>query len=238
MRFSLILMGLFMLTAGMVEAQSSHKLLRKADQLYKNGQFNQAETEYRKADALKPGTQSKYNLGNSIYSQNRYDEAAKSYQDAITSASSEQEKASVYYNLGNAYYQNKKYEESIQAYKKSLEYQSQDMATKENLALARRELQKIQQKQQQQQDQQNQDKDKEDKDNQQQNQNQQDQNQEQNQDNKENSEQQDQQKGDEKNTNMTKEEAKKLLEIMDEEEKKIQQNMRRSGERVPPKKNW
>ncbi|MCZ2102260.1 MAG: tetratricopeptide repeat protein [Chitinophagales bacterium] len=246
MKANWIWIGIFLVQTALLHAQSNHKLLRNGDGLYKKGSYNDAETAYRMAEAQKPSVKSKYNLGNSTFQQNRYDEAAKSYEDAATAAGTDSEKASAYYNLGNAYFKSEKYKESIQAYKKSLAYDPEDMATKQNLAMARRALQQNQQSQSQNQQQKQDDQ----KDNQEKNQsdNQQDNNNnQQNQDNPQNQDNQDQSSGDSHqqdknqdkgNAEMTKEEAKKLLDIMDEEEKKIQQNMRRTGDRTPPKKNW
>lgn len=241
MRTKNILMLFLVFVINMAFGQSSHQLLRNGDQMYQKGEYNKAEIDYRKADEAKPTMKSKYNQGNAIYMQNRYDEAIKRYLDAENSASSDQDKADIYYNLGNAYYQNKNYKESIDAYKKSLGYKPDDIQTKENLALARREMKKVQQQNQQDQQQ------KENKDKQENQQNQDSPNQQNqdnpkdgpdNKDNNKNQQSHDQNNEDKNNTSMSKEEAKKLLEIMDEEEKKVQQNMRRSGERSRPRKNW
>jgi Ca-activated chloride channel homolog len=228
-------------------AQSAHKHLRNGDMLYGFGKFNQAETEYRKAEEKKPNTKSSYNLGNTLIQQERYDEAIKKYQNAASKANTPQEKAKIYHNQGNAFYQSKKYKESVEAYKQSLKNDPNDVNTKENLALARKALK--QQMQQQQQDKQNQDQQKDQKEDQNQDQNDQN-NQNENKDQKDQNQsdpnQKDQNQKDKQGQNqpkdgqnMTKEEARQLLEIMDNEEKKVHNKLRRiDGRSGRVKKDW
>ncbi|HJW29404.1 MAG TPA: tetratricopeptide repeat protein, partial [Saprospiraceae bacterium] len=66
-----------------LHAQSDYNLLRKGDRDYKEGQYNEAEIKYRKALEEKKRATSSYNLGNSVYEQNRMDEAADAYKKAI-----------------------------------------------------------------------------------------------------------------------------------------------------------
>lgn len=241
--FYLIIIFFFTLSAE-IYAQSAHKNLRNGDMLYGFGKYAEAETEYRKAETQKPSLKSTFNLGNTLMSQERYEEAIKKYEDAASKANTSQEKALVYHNLGNALYKKQQYKESIDAYKKSLRYQPDDIETKENLALARRELKK--QQNQQRKDKNNQDQNKDQKDQKdQQNQNNQENKKEDNQDqNNQNQEQQDQNKNKEQQpaqseNKMSKQDAQKLLEIMDSEEKKVQQKLRRvDGKPTKGKKDW
>ncbi len=233
-------------------AQNAHKNLRNGDMLYKYGKYQEAELEYRKADTDKSSVKSSYNLGNSLVNQERYDEAIKSYENAASKATSEDEKSKIYHNQGNAFFKKEKYKESIDAFKKSLKYKPSDVATKENLAMAQNELkkqlqqqQKDQQKNKDQKQDQNQDqKDKNSPDNKDNKQDQKDdqKNENQNQD-QQNQDQQDQQNGqdqaDKDGKKMTKEDAQKLLEVMDSEERKVQQKLRRmDGKAKKPKKDW
>lgn len=224
-------------------AQSAHKSLRDGDMLYHNGKYPEAETAYRRADAAKSSLKSTYNLGNTLMQQERYDEAIKKYEDAATKASNNKERAAVYHNLGNAQYKKKQYHESIDAYKNALRYQPADNGTKENLAIARRELKKQQQDKKNNKDKQNKD---QDKDQQEQNKDQQNKDKQNNKDqqNKDQKQQNDQnqEKGKDNQPSdkkMSKQDAEKLLEIMDNEEKKVQQKMRRvDGKSKRLKKDW
>jgi tetratricopeptide (TPR) repeat protein len=228
-------------------AQSAHKSLRNGDMLYGFGKYQEAETEYRRADNEKASVKSAYNLGNALIQQERYEEAAKKYNDAAAKANTDAERANIYYNQGNALFNKQQYQESINAYKKSLKYDSKDVATKENLAMARQQLRQQQQQQQQQNkdNKQNQDKNKDESQQDQQNkdqnskddQEQKDQDQQQNKDNQNNDQNNQNEKPDGKE--MSKSDAQKLLEIMDNEEKKVQQKMRRvDGKGKKVVKDW
>lgn len=229
-----------------INAQSAHKSLRNGDMLYGFGKYQEAETEYRKADNKQSSVKSAYNLGNALIQQERYEEATKKYEEAAAKASTDAERSDVYYNKGNALYRKQKYQESIDAYKKSLKYNPKDAATKENLALARQQLRQQQQQDQQQNKDNKNNKDQENKDQNQQNKDQNskedqdknDQNQnDQNQENQNNENEKQNEKPDGKE--MSKSDAQKLLEIMDNEEKKVQQKLRRSdGKAKKVKKDW
>ncbi|MEZ4910034.1 MAG: tetratricopeptide repeat protein [Saprospiraceae bacterium] len=236
-----ILISFFCLTQ--IYAQSAHKDLRNGDKLYGLGKWNDAEIEYRKAKQTKNELKSNYNLGNTLMHQERANEAIDQYKNATTSKGTEQEKANAYYNLGNAYFNEKKYNESIEAYKNALKLHPKDLQSKENLAIAKRQL-KIQQQQQEQQ--QNQKQQSQDQKDQQQNQDKSDN--AANQDEQKQSENQNDQKqpeNDDKNgqqqsdpQNMSKDKAEKLLQIMDNEEKKVQEKLRRGNPSKKSRKNW
>lgn len=233
----------FMLICGslhFLSGQSTHKLLRNGDRLYGLGKWNDAEIEYRKAKQNQSDLTSNYNLGNTLMHQDRASEAIETYKNAAESKGTDAQKADAYYNLGNAYFNEKKYNESIEAYKNALKLQPKDLQSKENLAIAKKQL-KIQQQQQQKQqqsqdqkDQQQQNKDtsengsnqeSQDKSNQQKDQ-------DQLQNNENNGAQQPQKQ------EMSKEKAEKLLQIMDSEEKKVQEKLRRGNPAQKSRKNW
>ncbi len=237
---NLLIATIFILFAWSIKSQEAHKNLRNGDMLYGFGKFAESETEYRKAESSQSSLKSSYNMGNTLMNQERFEEAIKKYQDAATKATSDMEKAIVNHNLGNALYKKQQFKESIESYKKALRYQPYDTETKENLALARRELKK--QEQQQQKDKQNNEQNK-DKENQKENQNRQDQKQEEDQNNQNNQEDNQQenknQPSDQNDKKMGRQDAQKLLQIMDNEEKKVQQKLRRvDGKSSKPKKDW
>jgi len=233
-----ITLSLLITFPALLPAQSAHRFLRKGDSEYKEQEFQDAEENYRKALIKKNSAQGAYNLGNSIYSQDRYEEAAKQYEEALVSSSNNQLKALTYHNLGNTYFQQGDYEKSIDAYKNALRLNPQDMETKYNLALAQNRFQAQQpppQDQNQQQDQQSQQQDDKNQPN---DQNQQPQNQPQ--PNEQNSNQENQPQREQTDAkDLTKEEARQLLEIMEEEERKVQEKIRKAHSK-PPKsgKDW
>ena len=50
----------------------SKQWAQKADKLYKDSNYTEAEEFYRKANAVNPDFNSQYNLANALYNQGRY----------------------------------------------------------------------------------------------------------------------------------------------------------------------
>ena len=123
------------------------------DQLVLNGNFPQAEADYRKAIHTNPeSTTAKYNLANAYYTSEKYDEATQRFKEAIKIAKNKDKKHKAFHNLGNAFMEQKKYKEAVEAYKNALRNNSTDEETRYNLALAKQML-----KQQEQENEQNKD---------------------------------------------------------------------------------
>ena len=140
---------ILLLAISIVNAQPAQKLVRSGNNAYNNGRFKDAEIDYRKALTKAPNSQkAAFNLGNSLYKQQNFDEAASQYLKLAQSEVKETPKANVYYNLGNSLLENKKYKESIDAYKMALRQNPKDEDTRYNLSYAMTKLQ--QQKKQEQ----------------------------------------------------------------------------------------
>lgn len=229
-------------------AQTAHTLLRKADRDYLNNDYKSAEENYTKAQKAERSTKGDYNLANSIYQQQRYDESAKQYGDIATKTQDNKLKFNSLYNKGNAHFWKKEYDKAIDSYKNALRMNPNDMDAKKNLALAQRMLQ--QQQQQQQKDKENQDKN--NKNNDKQNEQNKDENQDENQDKqdpnqkgKQDQNPQQQQQNPQQNPQqqsqqeMKKDQARQILQIMDDEERKVQQRLRK-GKPKPSRstKDW
>jgi hypothetical protein len=231
--YSLVLLSLihFAPTFG----QTDHKFRMQGDRDYQEQEFQAAEESYRKSLEEKSNPKGRYNLGNSIYQQSRYEEAIKQYLEAADQAKTDGLKSNAYHNLGNAYYNNQDFKNSIESYKNALRINPSDEATKQNLALAQRKL--VQQRQQQQQ--QNQEQNENEKQNEQQQQQEQQQQENENQNENQNQNEQQQQQQELEQKDLSKEEAKKLLEIMEAEEQKVQEKLRK-GKRQKTKsaKDW
>ena len=206
-----------------VAGQEGHKFLLKGDQSYQDEDFERAELNYRRALEKENSTKGAYNLGNSTYRQERYDEAISHFETAAESANNDAVKAQAYHNLGNAHFQAGKYKESVEAFKNALRLSPADISTKQNLLRAIRKLSPPQQQQQPQQGE-NQDSQEQQQQNQDQNDQQQNNQQQQQQDQDQSSKKQQDQSQD-----LSKKEAEKLLEIMDQEEQKVQEKLRKSG---------
>lgn len=204
-------------------SQNDHKDLREGDRLYRQKETVAAEEAYRKALEKKASPKAWYNLGNAVYNQGRFEESANNYQQSIDKLNPSGQKANAYYNLGNALYQKGNFKGSIDAYKQALRIKPGDQETQHNLSVAlKKQQQKEQQQQQQQENKQKQDQQKQD-------QNQKNGNQNKNQ----------QEQGENTQRKLSKEEAEALLNIMDEEEKKVQSKLRQAGKtNSQVKKDW
>lgn len=132
-------------------------LLRQGNKQYDKGEYKDAEINYRKSfETNKDYYKGYFNLGDALYKQGKFDEAANYFSKISQSENVDKKvKAQAYHNLGNCLLQQKKYQESVDAYKNSLKLKPEDKDTKYNLEYAKKKIIQ-QQKQQNQQNQQNQ----------------------------------------------------------------------------------
>lgn len=241
---------LFLMVIGIasVNAQQPNDLITKGNGLYKDGKFGEAEVSYREgqaagADAFISG----FNLGDALFKQERYEEAAAAFQALPNLTDDSEKKASAYHNLGNSFLKAQKYQESVDAFKQSLRNNPSDLDTKYNLAYAKRMLQK--QQEQQQQDQKQDDKKDQDKKDDQQKQDQQKGDQKDDKQDKqdkgdqpkdEKGEQQEQQQP--KDGEISKEDAERMLDALNQDEKKIRDRLEaqkvKTGSKVKVEKDW
>ncbi len=230
--FKLACVLLFVLFTCSVFGQSSHKQLRRGDRSYKANEYKKAEEHYRKADALSPSAKGSYNLGNSIYQQGRYKEAITQFETASKALEKTNTQAGAYHNLGNALYQEGDYEAAREAYKQALRRNPDDLATKYNLALVNNQIQE-----QQQQPQDNSSSEQEQNPEEDPSEEQQPNNQQQQQEGEPQEESQNQQR--EPQSDLSRDEALQLLQVMDQEEQKVQEKIKRSAKNRPrAKKDW
>ena len=145
------------------KAQSEKKLVRSGNGEYEDGNYTEAEVQYRKALTENPNSyKGKFNLGDAMYEQENYEESGKIYTELTEANLTPDQKSKVFYNQGNTLMKGQKYEEAVDAFKKSLRLNPNDFDAKYNLEYARKKLGE-QQQQQQNQDQ-DKDKDKQDQD--------------------------------------------------------------------------
>ena len=203
---------LFMVSAVSSYAQVDKKEIRKGNRLFKEGNYKEAEVEYRKAlikDSL--SLAGNYNLANVMMQQEDAANAELIYGklgDTISKVPQEidwknnsvkvEKKNTLapdyYHNLGNSFLAQKRYQEAVDAYKNALRRNPGDNETRENYIYAKKKLEDGQnQDQQQQQDQNQQNQDQQNQQNQEDQQNN-DQNQDQNKDQNQNNDQQQDQK--------------------------------------------
>ncbi len=209
--------------------QSAHKYLRKGDGSYKKQDYTTAEENYRKALEKEQTVQGSYNLGNTIYQQKRYEEAIKRYEEAAENAKEPAAKALAYHNLGNAHFNMADYEKSVDAFKNALRHAPKDVETKLNLALAQRKLQQ----------QQNQEQEQQQKEQEQQEEPQQSPPDSPQQQNQQQPQQGESQASAEEGKDLNQKEAQDLLEIVNREEQKVQQKLRKAQSKgAKPQKDW
>ena len=225
-------------------AQTLRGFVNDGVEKYNEENYSDAEVNFKKGtEKAADNFEAKYNLGDALFKQKRYDEALNSYQNSLALARNDQEKAKVHYNIGNSLLKSQKIKESIEAYKQSLKLNPYDQETKYNLSYAL-EMLKSKNDQKQNQDQnkdQNKDKNKNKKENQdqqkqdqQKNQQQQDQKKQDQQSKQDNTKQQQQQP-----QKISKEEAERILGALKDNEKDLQKELRKiKGKRVKTDKDW
>lgn len=188
-----------------VSAQNEKKQIREGNSLYNKQKYRDSEVAYQKALKADPNSfKAVFNLGDALYKQEKYEEAARQFSVISEKPGNKENSARVYHNLGNSYLLGNKIDESIDTYKKALRNNPKDMTTKYNLAYA----QMLKKKQEQQQ----------------------------NQDNKQQQQQQQQQKQQEKQEQqpenkeqeVNKEDAERMLQALQDEEKETQDKVKKA----------
>lgn len=260
-KINTILIGLIICSYASTQfAQSGHKNLLEGDKFYTSGEFYLAEEQYRKAREGNKDLKSTFNLGNSVYQQERFEEAVDHYTSATQLAPDNNKRSDAYYNLGNALFQNQKLEESIDAYKESIQLNPNNDQARYNLLVAKNILKQAQNQDQQQQSQDQNQEQQENQDQQDQQEQQQQENQDQQEKNEQNQDEQNQNDQEEKQDSSQQEQdigessfdttrldkqtldsldALKLLQIIENEEKKVQEKLKKfNGNRKKPDKDW
>lgn len=218
-------------------AQKEFFDVRKGNKDYKKENFTEAEINYRKGlDKNNNSFEGHFNLGDALFKQQKYPEAAEEYQKAGAllqpkngkySASDKKKLAQAYHNLGNAFYAQQQFDKAVASYKQSLMANPKDNETRYNLVKAMEMLQEQQQQQnqdnqnQQQQDQQNQQQSEDDQQQQQQNQD-------------------DQQQQPQEQPEMDREQAEQILQALQQDEQETQDKAKRQQmqSKVKTDKDW
>jgi Ca-activated chloride channel homolog len=219
-------------------SQQEKKFIKDGNEQYKKEDYSAAEKQYSKAlSKNKDSYKGAFNLGDAYYKQGKYEEAANQFQLLTHRATSKDTLAKAFHNLGNSLLKSKKYPESVDAYKNALKNNPNDQDTRYNLACAQQYLKQQQQQQQQQKDKkddkkdQKKDKEKEKKEKEKEDKEKKDQNK--NQDKKD--------KQEEQKNKISKEDAKRLLEALQNDEKDLQDKMKKGktkGVKIEIEKDW
>lgn len=230
MRYSLMLILLGI--SSLLFAQKEAPDIRHGNRDYNKDNFAEAEVDYRRG--LEKNNQSyeaHYNLGDALFRQNKYPEAAEEFMKAaqvIDPKKDKQKAAKTYHNLGNSLFAQQQYDKAITAYQQSLRANPKDNDTRYNMVKA---MQMLQQQQQQQQNQQNQDQQQQQQEQQQQQQQEQEQNQDQ--------QQQEQQQQQQDEQQMDQETAEQILQALEQDEQDTQEKLQRQqGSKRRVEKDW
>ena len=199
------------------------------NQLYRQGKFDKAELEYKKALSKNENNpQALYNMGLVALQQQKDSDAVACFNKAAKVEKNPLRRAMAYHNIGVIMQTHQDYGQAIEAYKEALRNNPKDNETRYNLALCQR--QKKDNKGGGGQNQQNQDKQDQNKDKQ-----------KDQQDKKQDQQQNQQQQQQPRNNQMSKENAERLLDAAVQQEKNTQQRLQKAMQQSPRRsldKNW
>lgn len=213
-----ILFFMLCISGGCFAQKSYRDYIRSGNKLYNDSIFVKAEVDYRKALEKNPqSTDAMFNLANSLLMQQKAKEAMEMYQSTAKIEKDKGKLAQIYHNMGVILQNSKKYPECIEMYKESLKRNPKDNETRYNLALA----QKMLKDQQQQQNKDKKDQKKQDQKDDKKDQNKKDQNKDKNQNQNNNNKQQ------QNKSQMSKENAEQLLNAVTQDEKDIQDKVKK-----------
>lgn len=205
--------------------------LRKGNRQFSKGEFAEADISYRKG-LLKDSTliSGKYNLANTLYREQNYDEAKKLLTYDFKAIRQDPMAPAILFNLGNVAIAQEDWNTAVEAYGRCLMLTPDDIQAKENYTFARYHLQN-----------QNQNQDGDGENNQdQQNQDQQDQNQNQDQQNQDKN--QDKQQQQPQPVELSPQQAQQLLQAIQEKERETQDKVDKEKAAVlkskQKEKNW
>jgi len=114
---------------------------KNARKFYDGEEYDQALSSFLDAQIDSPeDALLHYNIANTYYRMNNYEEASKNYQSAAVAAKDIALEEKAYYNLGNCSYRMGKLDEAITWYQKALELNPDDEDAKYNLEFVREEI--------------------------------------------------------------------------------------------------
>jgi tetratricopeptide (TPR) repeat protein len=226
MKFPFLLVLFFIGVLPLTQAQDERRFIRKGTEKYNEGNFVESGNEYWKAlDKNKNSLEARFNVAATMFKQEKYEDAIKQLQALSNQTNDKEILGKVYHNIGNSYLGLQELDKGIEAYKTALKNNPLDDETRYNL-IAAMKMKDQQDKQDQQEQQQEQKKEEEQ--------------QEQEQEQEQNKDQQDQQQPPKEQEGISRENAERLLQAMEEDEKELQEKMNKKKEANPVRidKNW
>ena len=212
--------------------------LNRGNDLYKKGAYPQAGQVYnkileKKADDLK----AKFNLGDALYKEGKYQESQIIFEELAKKADDKGLREKSFYNLGNSFFKQEDYKSAIGAYEEALKIDPKDKDAQYNLELAKKMLTMPKQQKDKQKEKENQQKKEDEKNKKQQKDNKPDK--------KDKDKDKDKDKQNEKEQNqqqvkpgqMSKEDALRILNALDDQEKHKTQK-KKAGRGKADVKDW
>lgn len=138
--------------------------LDKAESAYEAGEYEESRQIYEKYQKSTSKSDVNYNIGNSLYRQEKYKEAVESYKKVIFD--DKESRAKNFSNLGNAYVKSgdeKELQKAVEAYEESLKLLD-DKETRENLEAVKKYIKEREKQEQEKQQDKEKNKEKKDKD--------------------------------------------------------------------------
>ncbi|HQQ88397.1 MAG TPA: tetratricopeptide repeat protein [Smithellaceae bacterium] len=115
--------------------------LNRGNDLYKKGEYSQAGQIYNKILEKKANDQkAKFNLGDSLYKEGRYKESQGIFKELAEKAVDKNLREKAFYNLGNSFFKQEDYKSAISAYEGALKIDPKDKDAQFNLELAKKML--------------------------------------------------------------------------------------------------
>lgn len=132
---------LCLLSVQAVWAQRSKLELKKANEAFRAGRYDEAKDIYAKTKGNTEVLQiAKFGQAAALYKQGKLEESAKLYKELLKSSEqmNQEQMAQVLHNLGNISMKGKKYDQAIELYQNALIANPSDEDTRYNLVLAQK----------------------------------------------------------------------------------------------------
>jgi tetratricopeptide (TPR) repeat protein len=202
-------------------AQTEKTEIKAGNDAYKKSNFPVAEQSYNNALKKNPANATaQFNLGNALYKADKKEAAIAAYEKSITQLKKPIEKSNAWYNKGVVEQNDQKLPECIASYKEALKLDPTNEDARQNLQKALQQQKKEEEKKKEEKKKGN-EKDKKDNDDQ----------------NKQNQQQQEPKP---QQSKLTKKEAEEKLKALLQQEKNLQNKLRKVNVQAPnkPEKDW
>jgi Ca-activated chloride channel family protein len=230
------------LLVGFGESAESHN--RRGNRLYRQGEYDKALEQYRGAQVLDPDIPGlALNAGDALFRKDEFQDSVREFSVASAAADSIMS-GNAFYNAGNALMAAGDLDGAIESYKAALIRHPRDADAKFNLELALRKREEHEKQQQSRQGENGQNQEQQNQKSQQDQQNQQQQQQQPAQEQPQQGQQEQQQSQEQQNqegqARMSRADAERLLDAIDEAEKELQAELRAAPakERKKVEKDW